>query len=133
MSNPIASFLGVHGDALPLREQRMKLIASNLSNVDTPGYKAKDLDFEAALKSAEGVRDGSQLQTSDSKHFQVGGSPGLNPFQFTREANQPSLDGNTVDPDAERAAYGRAALEYRASLSFLESKVRSMLTAITGQ
>jgi len=46
---------------------------------------------------------------------------------------QPSIDGNTVDPDQERAAYGRAALEYRASLSFVESKVRSMLTAITGQ
>ena len=46
---------------------------------------------------------------------------------------QPSLDGNTVDADTERAAYGRAALEYRASLSFIESKVRTMLTAITGQ
>ncbi|HSX63468.1 MAG TPA: flagellar basal body rod protein FlgB, partial [Pseudoxanthomonas sp.] len=45
----------------------------------------------------------------------------------------PSLDGNTVDADVERAAYGRAALEYRASLSFIESKVRGMLTAITGQ
>ncbi|EGD19475.1 flagellar basal-body rod protein FlgB [Xanthomonas hortorum ATCC 19865] len=133
VSNSISSFLGIHGDALPLREQRMKLIASNLSNVDTPGYKAKDMDFEAALKSAEGVRDGSLMQTTDAKHYEIGNSGGLNPFQITRESDQPSLDGNTVDADAERAAYGRAALEYRASLSFLESKVRSMLTAITGQ
>lgn len=133
MSNPFSSFLGVHGDALPLREQRMKLIASNLSNVDTPGYKAKDLNFDAALRAAEGARDGTLLQTTDAKHYQIGSSAGLNPFQITRAADQPSLDGNTVDPDAERAAYGRAALEYRASLSFLESKVRSMLTAITGQ
>ena len=50
-----------------------------------------------------------------------------------RAGVQPSLDGNTVDADTERAAYGRAALEYRASLSFIESKVRTMLTAITGQ
>ncbi|APO93885.1 flagellar basal body rod protein FlgB [Xanthomonas vesicatoria] len=133
MSSPFSSFLGVHGDALSLREQRMKLIASNLSNVDTPGYKAKDLNFEAALKSAQGMQDGGLMQATDAKHYEVGGSAGLNPFQITREADQPSLDGNTVDPDAERAAYGRAALEYRASLSFLESKVRSMLTAITGQ
>ncbi|WP_369975211.1 flagellar basal body rod protein FlgB [Xanthomonas bundabergensis] len=133
MPNPIASFLGVHADALPLREQRMKLIASNLSNVDTPGYKAQDLDFDAAMRAAQGQRDGSQLQVTDSRHIAVGGSTGLNPFQVTREANQPSLDGNTVDADTERAAYGRAALEYRASLSFVESKVRSMLTAITGQ
>ena len=46
---------------------------------------------------------------------------------------QPSLDGNTVDPDIERAAYGRAALEYRASLSFVESKTKTLLTAITGE
>ncbi|MBB4124792.1 flagellar basal-body rod protein FlgB [Xanthomonas translucens] len=134
MPNPISSFLGVHADALPLREQRMKLIASNLSNVDTPGYKAQDLDFDAAMRAAQGQRDGSQLQVTDSRHIAVGGTAnGLNPFQVTREANQPSLDGNTVDADTERAAYGRAALEYRASLSFVESKVRSMLTAITGQ
>ena len=133
VSSPFTSFLGIHGDALTLREQRMKLIASNLSNVDTPGYKAKDLNFEAALKAAEGVRDGGLMQATDAKHYEIGSTAGLNPFQITREADQPSLDGNTVDPDAERAAYGRAALEYRASLSFLESKVRSMLTAITGQ
>ncbi|MCW2037076.1 flagellar basal body rod protein FlgB [Xanthomonas campestris] len=133
MSSPFTSFLGIHGDALTLREQRMKLIASNLSNVDTPGYKAKDLNFEAALKAAEGVRDGGLMKATDAKHYEIGSAAGLNPFQITREADQPSLDGNTVDPDAERAAYGRAALEYRASLSFLESKVRSMLTAITGQ
>ena len=52
---------------------------------------------------------------------------------MTRAGLQPNLDGNTVDGDLERAAYGRAALEYRASMSFVESKVRGMLTAITGQ
>jgi flagellar basal-body rod protein FlgB len=86
------------------------------------------------MRAAQGQRDGRQMQVTDGRHFAVGGTGnGLNPFQVTREANQPSLDGNTVDADTERAAYGRAALEYRASLSFVESKVRSMLTAITGQ
>ncbi|MCD7100244.1 flagellar basal body rod protein FlgB [Stenotrophomonas sp. MMGLT7] len=133
MANLINAYLGVHADALPLREQRMKLIASNLSNVDTPGYKAQDLDFDAAIRQAQGQSSaGGQLQVTDARHIALG-ADGLNPFQITREASQPSLDGNTVDPDAERAAYGRAALEYRASLSFVESKVRGLLTAITGQ
>ena len=52
MSNPITSYMGLHADALPLREQRMKLIASNLANADTPGYKAQDIDFGAALDAA---------------------------------------------------------------------------------
>jgi flagellar basal-body rod protein FlgB len=46
---------------------------------------------------------------------------------------QPSLDGNTVETDVEQAAFGRAALEYRVSLSLLEGRIRSLLTAITGQ
>ncbi|KAF1685578.1 flagellar basal body rod protein FlgB [Pseudoxanthomonas broegbernensis] len=137
MSNPISSYFGVHADALPLREQRMKLIASNLANADTPGYKAQDIDFNAALDSARqqrmGLQDGNGMATTNERHLSDAIDTGRLPFQFTRQASQPSLDGNTVDPDAERAAYGRAALEYRASLSFLESKVRNMLTAITGQ
>jgi flagellar basal-body rod protein FlgB len=72
------------------------------------------------------------LATTDERHVAIP-DQGPGPFLFNRESTQPSLDGNTVDPDLERAAYGRAALEYRASLSFLESKVKSMLTAITGQ
>ena len=137
MSNPISSYMGIHADALPLREQRMKLIASNLANADTPGYQAQDIDFNAALDAARLQREGATatggLATTHEQHLSdaLAGS-GL-PFQFTRQASQPSLDGNTVDPDAERAAYGRAALEYRASLSFVESKVRTLLTAITGQ
>jgi flagellar basal-body rod protein FlgB len=128
MSNPISDFLGVHATALPLREQRMQLIASNLSNADTPHYKAKDLNFQAALENAAAAS--APLQATDTRHMN-----GLNlpPQIYERAGVQPSLDGNTVDADVERAAYGRAALEYRASLSFIESKVRGMLTAITGQ
>jgi flagellar basal-body rod protein FlgB len=128
MSNPISNYLGVHAAALPLREQRMQLIASNLSNADTPNFKAKDLNFQAALEQA--AAKASPLQTTREQHLTL---LDAGPRVFERAGVQPSLDGNTVDADTERAAYGRAALEYRASLSFIESKVRTMLTAITGQ
>ena len=131
MPNLINQYLGVHAQAMPLREQRMKLIASNLTNADTPNYKAQDLDFDAALRHAQGLAVSGQMKTTDARHYEIG--TGTTPFLIERAGIQPSLDGNTVDPDIERAAYGRAALEYRASLSFVESKVRSMLTAITGQ
>lgn len=135
MPDPISSYLGFQADALPLREQRMKLIASNLANADTPGYQARDLDFNAALEAASLARQaaGRPQPEAHPDHLPIGHGPGFEAFETVRLASQPSLDGNTVDPDAERAAYGRAALEYRASLSFLESKVRTLLTAITGQ
>jgi flagellar basal-body rod protein FlgB len=128
MSNPISDYLGVHGKALPLREQRMQIIASNLSNADTPHYKAKDLNFDAALQAV--AKQQGQMQITDARHMN---GLALEPQIYERAGVQPSQDGNTVDADVERAAYGRAALEYRASLSFIESKVRGMLTAITGQ
>lgn len=131
MSDPLSSYMGFHAQALPLREQRMKLIASNLANVDTPGYQAQDLDFNAALKTAL-----QQAERPNAAGDGLGNNIGptsLEAFQLARPSSQPSLDGNTVDPDGERAAYGRAALEYRATLSFMEGKVRTLMTAITGQ
>ena len=114
--NAFSRHLGLHAQALPLREQRLQLIASNLANADTPGYKAVDLDFAAALKQAR-----------------EGGAVGANAPTVARPSSQPSLDGNTVAADAEQAAYARAALEYRVSLNLLEGRIRSLLTAITGQ
>ncbi|GAB3735781.1 flagellar basal body rod protein FlgB [Luteimonas pelagia] len=119
------AFLGIHGTALALREQRMQLLASNLANADTPGFKARDLDFNAALAAA--MQPAAGAAGGDA----VTGA--LRAATYERVPLQPSADGNTVEGEREKAAFARAALEYRASLSFVESKVRSMLTAITGQ
>ncbi|GAB3094032.1 flagellar basal body rod protein FlgB [Lysobacter terrae] len=123
----MSDFLGIHGTALALREQRLQLLAANIANADTPHYQAQDLDFTAALRGA--LQPGAQVTAAGGDAIQqaVAGA------RYLRPASQPSLDGNTVDGDRENAAYAQAAVEYRASLSFIESKVRSMLTAITGQ
>ena len=122
---PGTSFLGIHGTALALREQRLQLLAANLANADTPGFKAQDLDFGSALNAALAPSAGAA--GGDAISNAVGSA------QFARVSTQPSLDGNTVEGEKEKAAFAQAALEYRASMSFVESKVRSMLTAITGQ
>ncbi|MBS7457194.1 flagellar basal body rod protein FlgB [Coralloluteibacterium stylophorae] len=133
MTSPFSSVFGVHGEALALREQRMKLIASNLANADTPNYKARDLDFSRALEAAtSGAAPEGGLQKTSVLHLDASGQLAGSAV-FERNPLQPSLDGNTVDTSSEQAAYGRAALEYRASLSFFEGKVRGLLTAITGQ
>lgn len=123
----MADFLGIHGTALAIREQRLQLLAANIANADTPNYQAKDLDFNAALNAAMASPRANALEVVDPLNAATAGA------QYTRPSSQPSLDGNTVDGDRENAAFAQASLEYRASLSFVESKVRSMLTAITGQ
>jgi len=127
MSDSIAggTFLGIHGTALALREQRLQLLAANLANADTPGFKAQDLDFNAALNAA--------LAPTPAAGGNDPITGAVSAAQFARTPTQPSLDGNTVEGEKENAVFAQAALEYRASLSFVESKVRSMLTAITGQ
>ncbi|MFD0739012.1 flagellar basal body rod protein FlgB [Lysobacter koreensis] len=120
----MSDFLGIHGTALALREQRLQLLAGNIANADTPHYQAQDLDFNAALRAALQPR---AAIGGDA----IGAAAGS--ARYARASSQPSLDGNTVDGDRENALFAQATLEYRASLSFVESKVRSMLTAITGQ
>jgi flagellar basal-body rod protein FlgB len=120
----MSDFLGIHGTALALREQRLQLLAANIANADTPNYQAQDLDFNGALRAA--LQPGAEMN-GDA----IGGA--VASARYVRASSQPSLDGNTVDGDRENASFAQASLEYRASLSFIESKVRSMLTAITGQ
>lgn len=120
-----ASFLGIHGTALALREKRLQLLAANLANADTPGFKAQDLDFQGALRVA--LDPATAAGTADPLQAALAAA------RYARTPTQPSLDGNTVEAEREKAAFAQAALEYRASLAFVESKVRSMLTAITGQ
>ncbi len=119
------AYLGVHAAALRLREQRTELLATNLANADTPGFKARDLDFTAALNAA-------------AKHAQPGGTagnaaPATDAFLKYRTPLAPSLDGNTVDVQLEQAAFAVNAVRYQATLTFLSSRLRSLMTAITGQ
>jgi len=121
----MSDFLGIHGTALALRSQRLQLLAGNIANADTPNYQAQDLDFNGALRAA--MQPGAGAGGADPIAQAAAGA------RYARPSSQPSLDGNTVDGAPENATLAQATPGYRASLSFVESKVRSMLTAITGQ
>ena len=130
------TYLGVHTQALKLREQRTELLARNLANADTPGYKAQDLDFRAAL-AASSAAPGA-LKATQAQHIGGAGEAGLeagstSAFLKYRTPLAPSLDGNTVDAQLEQSAFAENAVRYQATLQFLSSKFRSLMTAITGQ
>jgi flagellar basal-body rod protein FlgB len=131
-------YLGVHAQALNLRSQRTELLAANLANADTPGYRARDIDFKSAMahanSSASGATPAVRLQTTSAGHIgpaAVNGSAA--PELKYRTPLAPSLDGNTVDAQLEQAAFAENTVRYQATLQFLNAKFRGLLTAITGQ
>jgi flagellar basal-body rod protein FlgB len=136
----IDSYLGVHTAALKLREQRTELLANNLANADTPGFKARDLDFRGALAAATASTSGT-LATAGTlaapahgtSIATAGSSGSTDAFLRYRTPLAPSLDGNTVDTQLEQSAFAENAVRYQATLSFLSSRFRSLMTAITGQ
>ncbi len=125
------SVLGIHPQALMLREQRSELLASNLANADTPNYKARDLDFRAVLENAR-FQSASSPERTQSGH--LGPSRhALEAAALYRTPQQASLDGNTVDSHIEQAKYAENALQYQASLRFINSKFSGLMTAIKGE
>ena len=125
------SALGIHDNALSVRSRRAELLASNLANSDTPGYKARDIDFKSALANVQ-LQSSTHLSTTHQKHIQLSSMTDGSEVLY-RVPNQSSLDGNTVDGQMEKSAFADNAMRYQASLSFLDGKFKGMKAAIKGE
>lgn len=122
--------LSPHEQALKFRALRNQVLSSNIANADTPNYKARDLDFSAALKNAQ---TGSlSLKMTSDMHHKAWRAGSDTPKALYRVPTQPTLDGNTVESDVEQAAFAENALQYRASLAFLDGQIRSLRYALKG-
>ena len=127
------SALGIHADALRVRSQRAELLAANMANADTPNYKARDIDFQSALKMATSGQS-SSMKTTHSNHFSTASTgPFGSPAVQYRTAIQDSLDGNTVDEQLEQAQFMQNSVQYQASLNFLGARFQGLLSAIRGE
>lgn len=133
MINKLDDALRFHETALRIRGQRQELLASNIANADTPNYKARDIDFNSALKSAltsSGSQDAMSMTNSGhlgSKANSLDGMPLL--YRTTAQAN---VDGNTVDMDVERNQFTDNALRYEAGITMLTHHLRQLSTALQG-
>ena len=134
MLNRLTDTLDFQAQALSLRSERQRLLASNIANADTPGYVARDLNFAEALRAASGsVPPARTLAASQPGHISAGTGGSLEPHLLYASASQTNLDGNSVDMDRERASFADNSLKYEATLRFISAGVRTMLSAITGQ
>lgn len=126
------SVMGMGPQVMNLRSQRMELIAANLANADTPGFKARDIDFEAQMAA---VRDGmGSLRRTNDRHMHSDGSidGGGASVQY-RIPVQPSLDGNTVETQREHALFMDNAVRYQASVTLLDGRIKSALRTLRGE
>lgn len=121
--------------ALNLRARRQEILAANIANSDTPNFKARDLDFAAALKGAMGTAGGALAMARTAPRHLDGSGAGAAPGAHVkfRAAVQPSLDGNTVDPDVERAHFAENALHYQFLIDRAASSFKTMRDALTSQ
>lgn len=147
MALNLDGYLGVHAQALSLEAQRTELLAANLANADTPNYKARDIDFKSALAAAGGSHgnggaggSGGAPLTISTTHAAHLGPQGTDGSDATLGGNlkyrvpmAPSLDGNTVDTQLEQAAFAENAVRYQATLTFINARLKQLMTAITGQ
>jgi flagellar basal-body rod protein FlgB len=129
----------LHAQALQLSAKRAEVLARNIANAETPNYKAQDLDFRLALDTAlRGSQSPSgqsaNLLTTQASHLPGALSEMSGPWRLQDRTDVlPSLDGNTVDIQREQAAFAQNAVRYQASLNFISSQMRGLMTAITGQ
>ncbi|HBO14516.1 MAG TPA: flagellar basal body rod protein FlgB [Halieaceae bacterium] len=127
--------MGVSPQALHLRAQRLELIAGNLANADTPGYKARDIDFRQAMAAAGGAPGSGELRRTHARHLTAAGlASGGNAAADVRFRlpSQPSMDGNTVETQREQAAFMDNAVRYQASLTLLDGRIKSAISALRG-
>lgn len=121
---------GIHEEAMRLRSRRSEVLASNLANADTPGYKARDFDFKAILRNE--VQNPVRLAATHSGHIRSDQGVVASTQMAYRIPQQPSLDGNTVEVEREQAQFSENAMRYQASLRFLDGRIKGLMMAIKG-
>ncbi|WP_334057425.1 flagellar basal body rod protein FlgB [Alteromonas sp. S005] len=140
MAINLDKLVGFHESALKIRTERMEVISGNLANANTPGYKARDIDFNKAMQSAMRESSGgatnhatSGLVRTNERH--LGGNPSSVAANFDMQYRVPTQpdtgDGNTVEVQAERNRFLDNGLRYQASLEFLNGKIKGMKKALS--
>lgn len=136
MFDKLDNHLRLQQDALYLRAERQQVLAANVANADTPNYLARDFDFSSELaKAVKSGRSsaGMSLATTASRHLNATQQqPAVRELLY-RVPDQPSLDGNTVDMDRERAQFTDNAVRYQASVTFLKSSLQKLKSALQSE
>lgn len=114
--------------SIAMRQIRNNVISSNIANAETPGYKAKKMEFEGALQRSLDLDGANSLSTSDGQHFAVGGQAinKTRPDIFEDPEGAVNNDGNSVDLEKEMSALSENAVMYKAALQLINKKMAAL-------
>lgn len=125
------NIFGIHEQALMVQGERMGVLAANLANADTPGFKARDIDFASVLSNEQGATR-MPLAATDAAHITLAAGRTPAAELMYRNPYQASLDGNTVEMPVEQAAFSETNVRYQASLNFINTRIAELTLAING-
>jgi flagellar basal-body rod protein FlgB len=140
--NGLDQLLDFNAAALRIRAHRQEILAANIANVDTPNFKARDIDFRSAMQKAlessaeiSAKKNGApQLNTTSPLHFKgegIADNVAVDSSDLLyRSVVQDSADGNTVDVDVERSAFVNNSLRYEASVMMINARLKEMNLAL---
>ncbi len=123
--------VGFQEQALRLHSQRAEILANNIANSDTPGFKARDIDFHAVLQRSLGNQSKLEPAKTHTAHMDFN-DPAASGQLLYRNPSQPAVDGNTVDTQTEIVEYSENALGFQSSFQFLNSKFKGLVRALKG-
>jgi flagellar basal-body rod protein FlgB len=131
--NTLDAALRFQESALKLSTQRQQVVGSNIANADTPNYKAKDFDFAAAMRRVQGGASATQaLQQTNAAHISSQRVAEVSDDDVVSIGTQPAADGNSVDIDSETAKFAESTVQVQASFTFLNSTIKTILSALQG-
>lgn len=138
MLSGIDQQLGSLRNVANLRAYRQEVLASNIANADTPNYKARDFNFQAALENVQAGRAGFAIARTSARHLDAANLSGVGKAPagvdvLYRSEYQANVDGNTVNMDVERSAFAENSIQLESTLTFLREELRRMQIAIQGQ
>lgn len=133
MINSIFGHSSLLESALDAAWLRNNVITNNISNIDTPNFKASKVEFENVLKNAMSS-DGSQMKRTNEKHMLAGGAKdGLSPIVIEDSSSTMRMDGNNVDVEKEQASLAENAIYYNTILQKLGEEYSRIKYAIEGK
>ena len=130
MAISLDKLVGFHHKVLNVRNDKMEVIAGNLANANTPGYKARAIDFQKAMTQAQQSKGQSMTRTHE-KHMS-GSMTSSTEIGFRIPSQPDTGDGNTVEVQRERNEFLDTGMRYQATVQFLTGKIKGMKKAISG-